>query len=503
MIGIYKIENKVNGKVYVGQSVNIESRWKAHKSELRRDTHYNTHLQKSWNKYGEDNFEFSVIEECLEQELDDKEIYWIDYYHCCEAEYGYNSQIGGTGDILYRPVLQFDLSGNFIKEWKNSREAFLSTGTPQQGIYGCCMKKFKHSRYFIWVYKDDYIDKSSLDWYLQNQKSKNVNQYDLYGRFIKTWKNHKEIKNTLGYNVSQCTSHTLLSSHGYIWLYTDDDTKLTEEYCYNVRHSLNFICNKPFYQVNSECEIIKEYNCLRESIEDGYNERMVNECLRGLRDKAKGYIWIYKNEYENLTVEKCHEIFNKPIEIKYYEILQYDLYGNFVHKYDFLNDVPKEFLKSNIADCCRGRKKQYKGYIWEFGKETINPQSHQVEMYDKNTGELLNTFVSLNDAAKITKINETSIGGVCNHKHKTAGGYIWKYSEDDSFVVDKDYIEKLNIHGGCKSLLVFDTENNFIKKYNSIKSAVEDGYTASSIRKCCRNEIDTYRGYIWKYGEVS
>lgn len=502
MIGIYKIENKVNGKVYVGQSVNIETRWKNHRCELNRGTHYNDYLQRSWNKYGADNFDFSVIEECEQCELNDKEIYWIDLYHSCESEYGYNSQLGGAGDILYRPVLQFDLSGNFIKEWKNSREAYIETGTPQQGIYGCCMKKFKHSRSYIWVYKDDYKDKNSLSWYLKNQKSKNVNQYDLYGKYIKTWKNHKEINDVLGYSVNQCTNHTTLSSHGYIWLYTDDELELTEEYCYNVRHSLNFISNKPFYQVNSNCEIVKEYNCLRESTEDGYSEKMVNDCLRGLRDSAKGYIWIYKDQYKNLTKEKCIELLSKEQTRKFYEILQYDLNNNFICKYPYLKDVPSGFIKSNICECCLGRKPQYKGYIWKFGKEVLSPYCRQVEMYDSQNGKLLKIFPSLNIASKETGINECGIGSVCNHKNKTSGGYIWKYSDDDSFVINKEYIEKMKVHGGCKAIYVYDNNNNLIKTYNSLKSAVEDGYTASSIRKCCKNEIKSYRGFIWSYEEV-
>lgn len=141
MIGIYKIENKANGKVYIGQSIDIDNRWKNHRCELRRNAHYNDHLQRAWNKYGEDSFVFSIIEECVETELDEKEIYWIDYLHSCEYEYGYNSSLGGTGDALYRPVLQFDLSGNFIKEWKSPREASIKTNTPQQGIYGSCTKK--------------------------------------------------------------------------------------------------------------------------------------------------------------------------------------------------------------------------------------------------------------------------------------------------------------------------------------------------------------------------
>ena len=75
--GIYQIKNLVNGKMYLGQSVDIRTRWWQHKSQLRLNKHINTYLQNSWNKYGEDNFEFSVIEFCEIDKLDEREIYWI------------------------------------------------------------------------------------------------------------------------------------------------------------------------------------------------------------------------------------------------------------------------------------------------------------------------------------------------------------------------------------------------------------------------------------------
>ena len=59
--GIYKITNKQNDKFYIGSSTNIEMRWYAHKSYLRRNVHANQHLQNAWNKYGEDNFIFSIL----------------------------------------------------------------------------------------------------------------------------------------------------------------------------------------------------------------------------------------------------------------------------------------------------------------------------------------------------------------------------------------------------------------------------------------------------------
>jgi group I intron endonuclease len=61
-MGIYKIFNKVNNKYYIGSSNNIKRRWRDHKKMLRGNRHDNIYLQNSWNKYGENNFDFIVID---------------------------------------------------------------------------------------------------------------------------------------------------------------------------------------------------------------------------------------------------------------------------------------------------------------------------------------------------------------------------------------------------------------------------------------------------------
>ena len=93
--GIYKIENKINGKVYVGQSVNIKLRWEKHKSDLINKTHVNIYLQHSFDKYGIDNFSFKIIELCDKSQLSNREIYWIDKLNSFKN--GYNLTTGGEG----------------------------------------------------------------------------------------------------------------------------------------------------------------------------------------------------------------------------------------------------------------------------------------------------------------------------------------------------------------------------------------------------------------------
>lgn len=69
MTGIYMIKNKINKKKYYGSAKDITKRWKRHINDLNKNQHQNIKLQRSWNKYGSDNFEFIVLEECLFEEL--------------------------------------------------------------------------------------------------------------------------------------------------------------------------------------------------------------------------------------------------------------------------------------------------------------------------------------------------------------------------------------------------------------------------------------------------
>lgn len=95
MTGIYCIENQTNGKKYVGQAVNIEKRWRQHRNKLINGTHYNEHLQRAWNLYGESSFSFYVLEICSEESLDAREIYYIKSLNSFEN--GYNMTLGGEG----------------------------------------------------------------------------------------------------------------------------------------------------------------------------------------------------------------------------------------------------------------------------------------------------------------------------------------------------------------------------------------------------------------------
>ena len=88
--GVYMIRNIVNGKVYIGSSVNVERRFGDHRRSLRRGTHTSRYLQNAWNKHGEQSFVFVAKTECEEACLLDVEQEYMDLYLSYDSDCGYN-----------------------------------------------------------------------------------------------------------------------------------------------------------------------------------------------------------------------------------------------------------------------------------------------------------------------------------------------------------------------------------------------------------------------------
>lgn len=98
LCGIYEIINVINNRRYIGQSTNINARFRSHKNKLRKNQHRNPYLQNAWNKYGEQNFIFNIIKICNDVELDEFEQKYIEIYNTCNREYGYNIDNGGNSN---------------------------------------------------------------------------------------------------------------------------------------------------------------------------------------------------------------------------------------------------------------------------------------------------------------------------------------------------------------------------------------------------------------------
>ena len=113
--GIYKIHCKITNKDYIGQSNNIYHRWQQHLAKYDNCAIHNAII-----KYGRENFEFSILEECFENELNEREEYWINYYNSYSN--GYNETSGGNRPLhttCNHIIEAYDLDGNYIKEYSS------------------------------------------------------------------------------------------------------------------------------------------------------------------------------------------------------------------------------------------------------------------------------------------------------------------------------------------------------------------------------------------------
>lgn len=97
---IYKVRNKINGKLYIGQTIGpLNRRLLAHKNEAYNNPSKGCPFHLAIVKYGFNNFEAEVLEEVKTELLNEREIYWIDYYNSYRN--GYNATLGGQGGRVY------------------------------------------------------------------------------------------------------------------------------------------------------------------------------------------------------------------------------------------------------------------------------------------------------------------------------------------------------------------------------------------------------------------
>ena len=312
--GIYCIENVVNRKKYIGLSADINQRWKQHKVDLNGGYHINSHLQTSWNKYGEDKFSWYILEECDLQLLQDREKFYINKYKSYSNKYGYNMTKGGDGILDLReesrtriknalskhPVIQLSLDGKYISEYINSYEASRQILGHKEGheiIRRCCENQYLSAYGYIWVYKENYNPSKKYMYDNTNgvkqevvQLDGNLNFINLYSSIVDASLSVFGSKNQAG-NISQCInkSNNKHSCGGYIWL------KKSEYDEYGTKYVEPLPLNKPIGQYDKEMNFIRKFNSSKEASEflGNKNKYFIESCCKGNYKFAYGFIWKY------------------------------------------------------------------------------------------------------------------------------------------------------------------------------------------------------------------
>lgn len=142
--GVYIIINNMNQKIYVGSSNDLKRRRREHFSRLRINEHNNLHLQRSFNKYGEDSFTFEILEHSSENKRIELEQYYIDYFETYEYKLGYNGtrNVSPLNENIFTPERihkyimsrgakkfhAFDRNKNYYGTWFNKLQCSKDLG---------------------------------------------------------------------------------------------------------------------------------------------------------------------------------------------------------------------------------------------------------------------------------------------------------------------------------------------------------------------------------------
>lgn len=262
LCGVYKIVNNINGKTYVGQSINIKARWKDHINTLNRNDSHSVLLQRAWNKYGPENFSFEVLELCPEDMLDEVEVKYINFYDTIKN--GYNIESGGNKNkhlpeetkrkisnahrgICFSEETKQKMSksrtgeGNSMYGRHHTEEAKRKMSEAKKGRPGHPSTEYQKERARLAnlgkVVSEE--TRKKLSEAAKGRPAYNKNPRPVYcielERVFDTASDASKILNISSSNIIGCCEHTRRTCGGYSWMYADTDEYLNLTNSYNTK----------------------------------------------------------------------------------------------------------------------------------------------------------------------------------------------------------------------------------------------------------------------------
>lgn len=389
---VYKVYAYISpsNKIYIGQTYRtLEKRSGTDGNAYKKSVRFYNAIK----KYGFDNFKRVTLIDGLSKEMADIiETELIKKYNTRDDNFGYNIGLGGNTNTKFLQVIyQYDLSGNFVKEYKNIHEVNKEFGQDSRGIYTCLNNIAKSWRGYMWSYeKHDKIEpyNSSVGDSNGIRVGLPVYQYGLDGCFINEYKNISEVIKETGFKYStiyNCLSGQSKTACRFQWSYIYYD-KMPP---YNKR-----IQGTPIYQYDLDGNYLSEFA----GIEDARKRLGLRisyfTCASGNRIidgvmSSHNYYWSYK-KYDKICDDTLIKLkFKKGKNSK--TIYKYSIDGEFINKYINLTHASSSIdgVKNTnncmgaIRDCCNGKYYTAYGYVWSFtvlSKEEITDRVNKSKL---------------------------------------------------------------------------------------------------------------------------
>ncbi len=504
---IYTLEDPVTNEIrYVGfTSRSLPNRCSKHINECKKRNDYKSNWIKSILKKGLKPL-IKHLDFCDKTNWQITEQYWISQFN----SWGFkltNATEGGEGNVgrkcsketlinlqqshskQAKPITQYDLEFNKIKEFPSINEASRVTGCNEGSISRNCKKLNNHkiNKLYYFRFKNDKNHLEIPQKLLIEFFGKNSMSEDGKKRMIEANKNKKLSK--------QQIEHLRKINTG------KKNNEKTRK-----KISLNSTVKKRIVQLDLNYIIIKTWNSITEASQSlNISASSISACCRNYKSKtAKNFIWVYENEMELLI--------KKPIPLIKKKVQQIDIATNkIINIFESISLASKSTGISKISEVCTGNRKSAGGYKWEFFDEKLRPiivpkirkktirSSKLILQYDLN-GNFLKEFSSVNEASSITGVGNDSVYVSCNTNNCRGGNYLWKFKENNNIPIKiKPYISDV------KKIIQFSLKGEQLNIFNSIKEIHELlNINQRAIHHCCRTKLQNASagGYMWRYFDV-
>lgn len=174
--GVYSIVNLNSGRIYIGGTVCLMTRFRGHRFDLSHGQSRVRKMQKDFDE-APDSLEFSIVELVSQQELRQREQFWINFYKACDPRLGYNRSMSATKSEGFKwtdeqrklkslihkgvpkpthrkPIIQLSIGGNEIKRFESNFAASRELGfsRPNGNIVSVCRGKQSTAYGYRWAY---------------------------------------------------------------------------------------------------------------------------------------------------------------------------------------------------------------------------------------------------------------------------------------------------------------------------------------------------------------
>lgn len=284
---IYKATNRINGKCYIGQTVDYRSRvWQHQRCYEKEKCKFHDAIQ----EFGFDNFDWKILKTCEnKKEADKSERYYIEYYNSYRD--GYNENKGGVGGHNAVPVVCLSLNGEFIKRYDSAADAE-KDGFNNVNVILCCKNKLYTCKKHLFMFEEDYLKHGAKKYVKPESKcSKPVIQCDMNGNFINEFRSVQQAARETGSSrtsISGVLTGKYKSANGFIFTYKENfPIKNLEEHQHKKK-------GRKVAQIDPKTgRIIKIFDRISDAGRDlGVNYKAIHKVVDMPDRTAYGYKWI-------------------------------------------------------------------------------------------------------------------------------------------------------------------------------------------------------------------